>query len=42
MIFLRDNIDNPTIGILLCKSKNNVLTEYALKDINKSNIKRKL
>lgn len=32
---LRDKIDNPTIGILLCKNKNNVLAEYALKDINK-------
>lgn len=33
--FLRDKIDNPTIGILLCKTKNNILAEYALKDINK-------
>lgn len=33
--FLRDKIDNPTIGILLCKTKNNVLAEYALKDVNK-------
>ena len=27
--------DNPTIGILICKSKNNLLVEYSLKDINK-------
>jgi predicted nuclease of restriction endonuclease-like (RecB) superfamily len=32
---LRDQNDNPTIGILLCKTKDNVLAEYALKDINK-------
>lgn len=27
--------DNPTIGILLCKSKDKVIAEYALRDINK-------
>ncbi len=27
--------DNPTIGILLCKTKNKVIAEYALKDISK-------
>ena len=27
--------DNPTIGILICKSKNNTVVEYALKNINK-------
>lgn len=32
---LRDENDNPTIGILLCKTKNDVLAEYALKDISK-------
>lgn len=32
---LRDKIDNPTIGILLCKTKNNFTAEYALRDINK-------
>jgi len=32
---LRDNIDNPTIGILLCKTKNKFTAEYALRDINK-------
>ncbi len=32
---LKDNDDNPTIGILICKSKNDIVVEYALKDINK-------
>jgi len=32
---LRHETDNPTIGILLCKSKNKVIAEYALKDISK-------
>lgn len=27
--------DNPTVGILLCKSKDNLEVEYALQDINK-------
>lgn len=27
--------DNPTIGILICKSKNDTVVEYALNDINK-------
>ena len=27
--------DGPTIGLLLCKSKNNVVAEYALRDSNK-------
>jgi len=27
--------DNPSIGIILCKDKNNVTAEYALRDINK-------
>lgn len=27
--------DKPTIGLLLCKSKNNYVAEYALRDINK-------
>ena len=27
--------DQPTIGLLLCKSKNSVVAEYALRDINK-------
>ncbi len=32
---LRHPDDKPSIGILLCKNKNNVIAEYALKDINK-------
>lgn len=27
--------DNPSIGILLCKEKNNYMAEYALRDVNK-------
>jgi predicted nuclease of restriction endonuclease-like (RecB) superfamily len=32
---LRTDKDNPTIGILICKSKNKTIVEYTLKDINK-------
>ena len=32
---LKKENDNPTIGLLLCKSKNNVVAEYSLKDISK-------
>ncbi len=32
---LRKDGDNPTIGILLCKSKDKVVAEYALSDIQK-------
>ena len=32
---LRKPEDNPTIGILLCKKKNKIDVEYALRDINK-------
>ena len=32
---LRKEGDNPTIGLLLCKSKNNIVVEYSLSDINK-------
>lgn len=31
---LRHPTDNPTIGLLICKDKNDVIAEYALKDIN--------
>lgn len=27
--------DNPSIGLILCRDKNNVMAEYALRDINK-------
>ena len=32
---VKDVQDGPTIGLLLCKSKDNVVAEYALQDINK-------
>jgi len=32
---IKSERDNPTIGILICKSKQNLIVEYALKDINK-------
>ena len=32
---MRHPHDEPSIGILLCKSKNKVLAEYALRDLNK-------
>lgn len=32
---LKQDSDEPTIGILLCKNKDKVVAEYALKDINK-------
>jgi predicted nuclease of restriction endonuclease-like (RecB) superfamily len=32
---LKTEHDNPTIGILICKSKNDTVVEYTLKDINK-------
>ena len=39
MLDLRDILkhpqDNPTIGLLLCKSKNNLVAEYSLKDMSK-------
>ncbi len=31
---LRHPTDSPTIGLLICKSKNHIVAEYALKDIN--------
>lgn len=32
---LKKETDNPTIGIILCKTKKNLRVEYALRDINK-------
>lgn len=32
---MRHPADNPTIGILICKKKDNFIVEYALRDINK-------
>ena len=32
---LKSNIDNPSIGIIMCKTKNAIDVEYALRDLNK-------
>jgi hypothetical protein len=32
---LRHESDNPSIGLILCKDKNRLVAEYALKDISK-------
>ncbi len=32
---IKDEDDNPTIGIILCKEKNKLVAEYALKDMTK-------
>ena len=32
---VKDKNDNPTIGILLCRDKDNIEVEFALRDINK-------
>ena len=32
---IKDENDNPSIGIILCQDKGNLTAEYALKDINK-------
>lgn len=32
---IKSENDNPTIGLLLCKSKNNIVAKYALKDMSK-------
>jgi len=32
---LKEDDDKPTIGILLCRDKNNLEAEFALRDINK-------
>lgn len=32
---IKQEQDNPTIGLLLCKSKNNLVAEYSLKDMSK-------
>jgi len=31
---LKHPTDNPTIGLMICKNKNNIIVEYALKNIN--------
>ena len=32
---LKTENDNPSIGLLLCKSKNDLIAEYSLKDMSK-------
>ena len=32
---VKDEEDNPSIGLLLCKTKDRFTAEYSLKDINK-------
>ncbi|MBD2202919.1 DUF1016 domain-containing protein [Calothrix sp. FACHB-1219] len=32
---LKSNLDNASIGLILCASKDNVIAEYALRDVNK-------
>jgi len=32
---IKHSSDNPSIGLVLCKSKNEVLVEYTLRDITK-------
>jgi len=32
---LKTNLDNPSIGLILCKRKSRIKAEYALRDINK-------
>jgi hypothetical protein len=32
---MKSEHDNPTIGLLLCKTQNHVVAEYALRDTNK-------
>ena len=32
---VKEKNDNPTIGLLLCKHKNNIIAEYTIRDMNK-------
>ena len=32
---MKKDQDNPSIGLLLCKSKNDLVAEYSLKDMSK-------
>jgi hypothetical protein len=32
---LRDDSDNATIGLIICKTKNNIIAEYSLTDLHK-------
>ena len=35
VILTKKEQDNPSIGLLLCKSKNDLVAEYSLKDMSK-------
>lgn len=32
---IKEDHENPSIGIIICKEKNRTIVEYALKDVNK-------
>ncbi len=32
---LQSSVDSPSIGLILCASKDNIIAEYALRDVNK-------
>jgi hypothetical protein len=32
---LRTEVDNPTIGLLICRNRDKLMAEYALRDVNK-------
>ena len=32
---VKSEIDNPSIGLILCKDKNELVAEYSLKDVSK-------
>ena len=32
---LKTSQDNPSVGLLLCRNKNNIIAEYALRDMTK-------
>nr|MBP9491544.1 DUF1016 family protein [Aliarcobacter sp.] len=34
---IKTKFDNPTIGILICKSKSDTIVEYALRNVNEEN-----
>ena len=32
---VKSDLDNPSIGLILCRDENKLVAEYALKDMNK-------
>ena len=32
---IKSDLDNPSIGLILCKDKNKIVAEYSLKDMSK-------